>query len=252
MSQSSLVDYTKISPYHTHPRQDAIKKITIHHMAGKLSVYECGEVFQRRKASAHYGIDAEGRIGQYVLEEDRSWSTGSGENDHQAINIELANKLGDPDWPVADITIDRCVELCVDICRRNGISSIKYTGDATGNLTLHKWFMTTLCPGPYLEARMQHIADRINEALKEAPTPALPPAPTPALTRYDIDAHMQLCQYGDTGLHVKIWQTIIGVEPDGSFGPKTWDATLEWQRNHGLEADGSVGPLTWQTAFDNI
>lgn len=252
MSQSPLVDYTKISPYHTHPRQDTIKKITIHHMAGKLSVYECGEVFQRRKASAHYGIDAEGRIGQYVLEEDRSWSTESGDNDHQAINIELANTLGDPDWPVADITIDRCVELCVDICRRNGITSIKYTGDAAGNLTLHKWFMATLCPGPYLEARMRHIADRINEGLKEAPTPALPPAPTPALTRYDIDAHMQLCQYGDTGLHVKIWQTIIGVEPDGSFGPKTWDATVEWQRSHDLDADGSVGPLTWQKAFDII
>ena len=250
MSQSSLVNYTKISPYRTHPRQDKIRKITIHHMAGNLSVYECGEVFQEREASAHYGIDGSGRVGQYVLEGDRSWSTGSGDNDHQAINIELANKLGDPDWPVSDTTIDKCIELCTDICRRNGISSINYTGDETGNLTLHKWFMATLCPGPYLEQRMPEIASRINAALGAAPTPA--PTPAPQADRYDIKAHMQLCQYGDTGLQVKIWQTIIGVDPDESFGPKTWDATVEWQRKHGLDADGSVGPLTWQKAFDII
>ena len=63
---------------------------------------------------------------------------------------------------------------------------------------------------------------------------------------------MQLCQYGSTGIHVKIWQSIIGVDVDGSFGPDTWDATVEWQRSHGLAADGSVGPLTWQKAFDII
>lgn len=33
MSNSKLVDYTKISPNSTNPRGNKIKKITIHHMA---------------------------------------------------------------------------------------------------------------------------------------------------------------------------------------------------------------------------
>lgn len=50
---------------------------------------------------------------------------------------------------------------------------------------------------------------------------------------------------GSKGELVRKWQTILGVTPDGVFGPKTRDATLDWQRKHGLTADGIVGPLSW-------
>ena len=66
MSTSKLVDYIMISPNKTSPRADKIRKITIHHMAGNLTVEECGQVFKNRAASAHYGIGNDGRIGQYV------------------------------------------------------------------------------------------------------------------------------------------------------------------------------------------
>ena len=56
MSNSKLVSYTKISPHRTSPRNDKIRKITVHHMAGNLSVETCGNVFQTRQASANYGI----------------------------------------------------------------------------------------------------------------------------------------------------------------------------------------------------
>ena len=53
MSNSKLVEYTKISP-HKNPRKNdtynktgKITKITIHHMAGNLSVESCGNVFQK-------------------------------------------------------------------------------------------------------------------------------------------------------------------------------------------------------------
>ena len=45
MSKSKLVDYTKISP-NSSARTAKIDKITIHHMAGNLSVETCGNVFQ--------------------------------------------------------------------------------------------------------------------------------------------------------------------------------------------------------------
>lgn len=49
MSNSNLVNYTKISPYKTTGRNHAIDTITIHCMAGNLSVETCGNVFQTAK-----------------------------------------------------------------------------------------------------------------------------------------------------------------------------------------------------------
>ena len=76
MSNSSLISYTKISPNRTSPRKKPIRKITIHHMAGNLTVEQCGAVFAptSRKASSNYGIGTDGRIGMYVEEKDRAWT----------------------------------------------------------------------------------------------------------------------------------------------------------------------------------
>ena len=35
--------------------------------------------------------------------------------------------------------------------RRNGIEDCSYTGNADGVLTMHCWFQSTDCPGPWLE-----------------------------------------------------------------------------------------------------
>ena len=68
MSNSSLVDYVRISPNSTNPRKNPISVITIHHMAGNLSVESCGAVFAptSRQASSNYGIGTDGRVGLYV------------------------------------------------------------------------------------------------------------------------------------------------------------------------------------------
>ena len=74
MSRSPLVDCVKISPNSSNPRKDKIKKITIHHMAGNLSVESCGNVFQNknRQASSNYGIGTDGRVGLYADEGTRT------------------------------------------------------------------------------------------------------------------------------------------------------------------------------------
>ncbi len=164
MSNSALVSYTKISPNSTNPRQSTIKKITIHHMAGNLTVESCGSVFadSSRQASSNYGIDGTGKVGMYVEEKNRSWCSSSSDNDHQAVTIEVANDGGSPDWHVSDVAFAKLIDLCVDICQRNGIDKLNYTGDATGNLTMHKWFKSTTCPGPYLEGKFSEIADAVN------------------------------------------------------------------------------------------
>jgi hypothetical protein len=45
MSNSSLVSYVKLSPHYRSRGGNKISKITIHHMAGNLSVETCGNVF---------------------------------------------------------------------------------------------------------------------------------------------------------------------------------------------------------------
>lgn len=167
MSNSSLVDYVKISPNRTSPRRDSIKKITIHHMAGNLSVETCGNVFApaSRQASSNYGIDSKGRVGLYVEEKDRSWCSANGANDHQAVTIEVADdKIGNG-WHSSDAAMNKLVELCTDICERNGIKQLNYTGDTSGNLTMHKWFVSTDCPGAFLESKFPWIASEVNKRL---------------------------------------------------------------------------------------
>lgn len=92
MSNSKLVSYTKISPNKTSPRQNKIKKITIHHMAGILSVETCGNLFAlpSRQASSNYAIGSDGRIAMYVEESDRAWTSSNANNDHQAVTIEVS------------------------------------------------------------------------------------------------------------------------------------------------------------------
>lgn len=167
MSNSNLVNYTKISPNSNNPRNHKIDTITIHHMAGNLSVESCGAGFAdpKRQASSNYGIGSDGRIGMYVEEANRSWCSSSRENDHRAITIEVANDGGAPDWHVSDKALESLISLCVDICQRNGIEKLNFTGDKTGNLTMHKYFAATECPGKYLGSKFPYIAEEVNRRL---------------------------------------------------------------------------------------
>ena len=191
MSNSSLVNYVRISPNSTNPRNDKVKKITIHHMAGNLSVETCGNVFapSSKQASSNYGIGSDGRVGMYVEEKNRSWCSSSASNDNQAITIEVANNSGAPNWTVSDMALAKTIELCVDICKRNGIEKLNYTGDTSGNLTMHCWFAATSCPGPYLKSKFKYIADEVNKRLSGTSTPTT--APSTTLYRVQVGAYKE-------------------------------------------------------------
>lgn len=164
---SPLIDYVYLSPIADFPRTDAVRKITIHHMAGNIGLERLGEVFSEgdRQASANYAIDVEGRIALYVEESNRAWTSGSPENDHQAITIEVANDRTGGEWHVSNASYDALIDLCIDICVRNKIEKLTYTGDKAGSLTTHNMFANTECPGPYLVGRMADIEEEVNRQL---------------------------------------------------------------------------------------
>lgn len=164
---SHLTEYVHLSPNADFPRQNKIRKITVHHMAGNLSLEYTGKLFSNRdrNASANYAIDSDGKIALYVEEANRAWTSSNAKNDQQAVTIEVANDETGGDWHVSDAAYAALIDLCTDICQRNGITDFTFTGDASGTLTIHKMFKETECPGPYLESRMPSLAQSVNARL---------------------------------------------------------------------------------------
>lgn len=167
MSNSSLVSYTRISP-NSSARTKAISKITIHHAATvNASLEGMGNHFAKSssQASSNYGIDSNGKIALYVDESRRAWTSSNAENDNVAVTIEVANSKGAPNWEVSDKALAALIELCADICKRNNIKQLNYTGTKAGNLTRHNMFAATACPGTYLQSKFPYIAAEVNKKL---------------------------------------------------------------------------------------
>lgn len=167
---SPLTQYVYLTANAAFPREKPIDTITIHHMAGALELENLGAEFAKadRRASANYGIDVNGRIGLFVEEANRAWTSSNVENDSRAVTIEVANDEVGGMWHVSGASYRALIDLCVDICRRNGIEALNFTGDASGNLTIHKMFSDTECPGLYLQSKMLDIANEVNAQLKNS------------------------------------------------------------------------------------
>ena len=173
MSNSALVSFTKISPNKTSPRNHKIDTVTVHCVVGQLSVETMGKMFEQPsyEASANYGIGSDGRIGQFVKEEDRSWCSSNKANDHRAITIECASDKTHP-YAINDKVYASLINLLVDICQRNGIDALRWQADKSligqpekQNMTAHRWFAAKECPGDYLYSRFGQIAAEVNARL---------------------------------------------------------------------------------------
>ena len=175
MSNSSLIDYTKLSPNHSGERTKDTDTISIHCMAGNLTVEACGALFSQssREASSNYGVGSDGRRALYVPENYRSWCTSNAANDQRAVTIEVANNGGAPDWPISDKAYDSLIELVTDICERNGIKKLVWSTNKDDrinhrngcNMTVHRDFAAKACPGDYIYERLGQIAKEVNARL---------------------------------------------------------------------------------------
>lgn len=172
-TNSSLVNYTKLSPNHSGIRNHSIDTITIHCVVGQLSVETLGNIFAKtsKRASCNYGIGSDGRIALIVEEKNRSWCTSSASNDNRAITIEVASDTTHP-YAVNDKAYASLIKLCADICKRNGIKKLLWEGNknlignvARQNMTVHRWFANKSCPGEWLYSRHGQIANEVNALL---------------------------------------------------------------------------------------
>lgn len=200
-SNSPLATVRMISPNRTPNRNHAIDTITIHCFVGQVTAKRGCEVFQpsSKGASCNYVVGYDGSIGLCVEEKDRSWCTGgydkngnpirvngvSGKsNDYQAVTIEVASDAKHP-YAITEKAMAALIELCTDICRRNGIKKLLWSGDknlvgnpAKQNLTVHRWFANKACPGDYIYQRLGDIAAKVNAKLGVTPPAETKPVST--------------------------------------------------------------------------
>lgn len=237
MSNSKLVSYTNISPNRNAPRNAPISRITPHCVVGQCSVEALGNLFANpgRQASSNYGIGADARVGMYCPESDRAWTSSSPYNDNRAVTIECAS---DNYYPYAFnwVVYLKLVDLCVDICQRNGKNRVVWLGHDNYSpksnemlFTLHRWYASTSCPGDWLVQRMGDLASRVNAKLGEK---------------------RDYLMLGDSGEAVKTMQTMLiacgyscgSYGADGQFGDATLNALKKFQKAAGLDVDGYYGP----------
>lgn len=176
MSNSSLVCYTKLSPNHSGKRTHSIDRITPHCVVGQLSCESICACFpEGRGASCNYGIGSDGRISLCVDEGNRSWCSSSNANDQRAVTIECASDKTAP-YAMNDAVYESLVNLCTDICKRNGKNKLIWFGDKDKTLayepqsnemviTVHRWFANKSCPGDWLYERLGDLAARVTANL---------------------------------------------------------------------------------------
>lgn len=179
MSNSPLVDYTRISPNKNSPRNHKIDTITIHCVVGQCTAETLGNIFAptSRQASSNYGVGTDGKIGMYVEEKDRSRCSSNAANDNRAVTIEVASDAKHP-YAVNDRAFAALLDLVTDICKRNGIKKLVWSTKKADrvnhkngcNMTVHRDYANKSCPGDYLYNRHGEIAAEVNRRLGVADT----------------------------------------------------------------------------------
>lgn len=122
-------------------RGKQIRAVVLHHNAANLSLRGCWETWQTRQASAHYQVDINGRIGQYVHDGDMAWHAGNANS--YTIGIEHANNRLAPAWTISEATLDNGAHLVAALCHAYGLGEPKWGA----NVFPHQYFMNTGCPG---------------------------------------------------------------------------------------------------------
>lgn len=191
MGNSSLVDCTVLSPNHSGKRTHAIDRITPHCVVGQLKAENIGGCFTSpaREASCNYGIGPDGRVCLIVDEANRSWCSSNRANDQRAVTIEVASDKTHP-YAFKDAAYNKLVDLCVDICKRNGKTVLLWIEDKDKALaynpksnemllTVHRWFANKSCPGDWMYQRMGNLAATVTARLGGITIQPVVPTPTP-------------------------------------------------------------------------
>ena len=238
MSNSKLVNKTMLTPRNYDKGRSGykIKKITIHHAASVISIESLGNLMKNgaRQVSSHYGIGNDGRIGQYVDEKNTAWTDGNWVSNCTSVTIETSNNKTGGKWTVGDKALNSLIKLVADIGKRNNLGTLV----KGKNVTWHRMYASTTCPGDYLLSKMDYIvkeANKINASGKKY-TGEFPTLP-----------NRSYFKKGDNSEEVKklqkflIWAVGSKITATGKYLTYTESAVKKFEKLVGIEQDGLFG-----------
>ena len=131
----------------------SISKIVIHHNAGNLTTEGCYYTWQTRPASAHYQVEANGTVGQLVLDSNTAWHAGNWTINTQSIGIEHADyKDGNGQWRMTEATINSGARLVAALCLQYSLGRPQWGVNVVG----HNECVSTECPASLAVGGSQH------------------------------------------------------------------------------------------------
>ena len=137
--------YMRVAAGFTNGRPYGISGVTVHHMAGNLTLEQCKAALDSNGTGAHYGV-AGGRVAQFVDDYNRAWACGdgigTGGGNDRTISIEHANDHADP-WTVSEDTLDTGAHLPAAICVYYKLGRPEWGK----NVWPHRHWSATACPG---------------------------------------------------------------------------------------------------------
>ena len=157
----------------------------------------------------------------------RGYWQGVSDGNGQLIGIEAENDgIGEP-WPAAQL---EALEAGVAaILEHIGADAVMAVGHKEWALPKGRKIDPSFPMFPFREE-----VERAMGGEAPLPIPGIPEPPARAML-----------QKGDRGQSVRELQSLLGLEEDGDFGPKTDAAVRSFQKANGLAVDGKVGPKTW-------
>jgi hypothetical protein len=235
------------------------RSITFHHNAGLLTHEQVLNIWKTREASAHFDVDAQGAIAEYVRVNEYAWSTGNTQGNQDSISIEMCNSTLGPRWEVSDTTWRSAARLGAWLLA----NVIKAPPSATTVYPHHHWLADT-CPGPFIDhiwpefmAAIQYDYNRfVTSPVIPKPAPLIPPFPLPAGYYFGPKTGpvQSVSGYFSYKGALTPWQAKMSsrgwkIPVNGLYDDATAAIVTQFKKEKGLGADGLIGPDTWAAAW---
>lgn len=263
----NLIDELSATGHVTHKSYKKTS-VTFHHNGGRLSHEGVLNVWKTRPASAHFDVDGQGALAQYVKQLEYAWAVANTEGNMRSISIELCNLTLSPHWEVADVTWQEGARLA-------GFLFAKVIGarPSTSNTFFHHHWYQTSCAGPFMDDiahRLLVATDLSYEHFSQTASPVKPPRVLTVVERVqkalEVSADNKWGKATDfraimmrdasrahagwphnvaASIDVRTVQRIIDTTPDGDWGPNSQRALVSWikgfQHLLGVTPDGAWG-----------
>lgn len=213
-----------------HVTHTSFKKtsVTLHHNGG-INVSHQGilNTWKSRPASAHFDVDTDGNVAQYVRVNEYAWAVGDKYGNESTISIEQADSSGASEWVVSDTTWKASARLAAWL-----FIHVIQEPPSPSNVFPHQHWSSTDCPGPSVIANWSKILDEIRAQynLLKGSTPT--PIPRPQSNDLLVD--------GKLGRNTIVrWQEVMRTPVDGVISSPS-ELVKEVQRRLNLIAGAGL------------